>query len=83
MGWDLTIGCSPLATFIAYLNSGVSLEIKEFADTLFRRAPIAISVGCRLILSVHEAASLQLTLGSHPVMSTFVARDGSRDNPVV
>ena len=76
----LKIGCSPLATFIAYLNSGVSQEVEEFANTLFRRAPIGISVGCRLILSVHEAASHQLTLGSHPVMSTFVVREGPRED---
>ena len=72
----MTIGCSPLVTFIAYFNSGVSLEIRWLASALFLRAPVIISVGCRLILSVHEAASHRSTSGSHPVMSTFVVRDG-------
>ena len=75
----MTIGCSPLATLIAYLNSGVSPEVEELADTLFRRAPIIISVGCRLILSVHEAASQCLHSGSHPVMSTFVVGVGLQE----
>ena len=70
----MTIGCSPLVTFIAFLNAGVSLEIQWLAGALFLRAPITLSVGCRLILSVQEAASHQLTSGSYPVMvSTFVA----------
>ena len=58
-----------------YLNSGVALEIAWLADALFRRAPITLVAGCRLILSVQEAISHHLTSGSHPVMSTFVAGD--------
>ena len=79
--WDLILRyiCSPLVTFILYLNSRASLEIHWFADSLFLLAPITLSVGCRLILSVQEAASHHLTLGSHPVMSTFSARNGSRE----
>ena len=54
--------------------SGISFEIQWLGTTLFLRAPIAISVGCRLIISVQEAGSHYFTSGSHSVMiSTFVA----------
>ena len=83
----MTIGCSPLVTFIVYLNSGSSLKIEWLANALFLRAPITISVGYRLIISVREAASHHLTSDSHPVMmrAFFVVGDEVReeDNYVV
>ena len=54
-------------------------KIDWLAHILFVHAPITISVGCRLILSVQEAASHHLTLGSHPAISTFVVGDGLQE----
>ena len=62
-----------------FLNSGANQEIQWFANILFLRAPVALCAGCRLILSVQEAASHDLTLGSRPAMSTFVVGDGPRE----
>lgn len=55
----------------------VSLEVQWLTSTFFFRAPITISAGCRLILSVREAAAHH---GSNPAtISAFVARDGPRE----
>ena len=67
----LTIGRSPLVTFILLLKAGVSKEVTWFADTLLFRAPIAISAGCRLILSIRQATSSSTK--EHSSVSTWDA----------
>ena len=67
----LTSECSPLVTFMVYFTGDASFT-RLISITLFRRAPIAICTGCRLILSIQEAASHHLTSGSHTVINTFV-----------
>ncbi|KAL4081344.1 hypothetical protein V8B97DRAFT_10438 [Scleroderma yunnanense] len=48
---------SPLAMFILYVINPVNTKIQWLANILFFRAPITILAGCRLILSIREAAS--------------------------
>ncbi|KAL4076363.1 hypothetical protein J3A83DRAFT_2184930 [Scleroderma citrinum] len=48
---------SPLGMFILLVMHSVSLKVQWLADTLLFRAPITILAGCRLILSIREAAS--------------------------
>ncbi|KAL4076400.1 hypothetical protein J3A83DRAFT_2200375 [Scleroderma citrinum] len=48
---------SPLVTFVLLVQTNVSLEVQWLADTLLFRAPITISAGCRLILSIRQATS--------------------------
>ncbi|KIM57306.1 hypothetical protein SCLCIDRAFT_1139539 [Scleroderma citrinum Foug A] len=62
---------SPLVTFILLLKAGVSKEVTWFADTLLFRAPIAISAGCRLILSIRQATSSSTK--QHSSVSTWDA----------
>ena len=58
---------------------GMNSEIEVLTNTLLLDVPIAIPVGCRLILSIREAASSHhLCPISGPIMSTFVVQDGSR-----
>ena len=71
--------CSPLVTFIVCLNVGVSIDNQWLADALFLSAPITTAAGCRLILSVREAASHyhHLPSASNPVsISIFAVQDG-------
>ncbi|KIM61545.1 hypothetical protein SCLCIDRAFT_877647 [Scleroderma citrinum Foug A] len=69
---------SPLVTFILFLNRDASLEIQWLAQFLLWAAPITISAGCRLILSIREAVSSQCSTSvPSRTMSTFVAQDGS------
>jgi len=56
----------------------MSPEIEVLTNTLLLGIPIAIPVGCRLILSIREAASLHhLCPISGRIMSTFIVQDGS------
>ena len=67
---------SPLVTFIVCLSDGGIVEDQWLADALFLSAPITNAAGCRLILSVREAASRQLTSASKLLtMSTLVVPD--------
>ena len=69
---------SPLVGFTLSMIHNMSPEIEGLANTLLLGAPIAVSVGCRLILSIREAASSHhLCPISGRIMSTFVVRDGS------
>ncbi|KIM57302.1 hypothetical protein SCLCIDRAFT_28912 [Scleroderma citrinum Foug A] len=61
---------SPLVTFILLLKAGVSQEVTWFADTLLFRAPVAISAGCRLILSIRQVTSSSTTK-QYSSMSTW------------
>jgi len=54
----ITVKCSPLVTLVLLVKHSVSLEVQWFADTLLFRAPVTILVGCRLVLSIREAARL-------------------------
>ncbi|KIM66414.1 hypothetical protein SCLCIDRAFT_1211172 [Scleroderma citrinum Foug A] len=45
---------SPLLTFILLFTNG-SIKFQWFADTFLIRAPITISAGCCLILSIRQA----------------------------
>ena len=57
---------------------GMNSEIEVLTNTLLLDVPIAIPVGCRLILSIREAASSHdISSVSSRTMSAFVARDGS------
>jgi len=44
------------ASLVLLVKHSVSLEVQWFADTLLFRAPVTILVGCRLVLSIREAA---------------------------
>ncbi|KIM57304.1 hypothetical protein SCLCIDRAFT_1138909 [Scleroderma citrinum Foug A] len=74
---------SPLVTFILLLKTGVSDEVTWFADTLLFRAPVAIFAGCRLILSIRQAAGSstvrQYSMSAWGTSSTAVA--GSSQGP--
>lgn len=64
---------SPLATFVLFLISGI--ENQWLPRTLLFKAPIAISAGCRLILSVKEGVSHHLISDTNVIMtSTFAFR---------
>ena len=55
-----------------------SPEIEGLANTLLLGAPIAIPVGCRLILSIREAVSPHhLSPVLSRTMTTLVVQDGS------
>ena len=70
---------SPLVVSTLCIKHDMSPEIEGLAKTLLLGVPIAIPVGCRLILSIREAASLHhLCPISGHIISTFVAQDGSR-----
>lgn len=72
--------CSPLVTFIVCLKVGGNIDNQWLADALFLSAPITTAAGCRLILSVRDAASHYhhlLASASNPVsISIFAVRDG-------
>ena len=75
---DLTIRHSPLITFVLFLNHDASLKIQWLAQILLWSAPITISAGCRLILSIREAVSSQCsTAVSRRTMSAFAVQDES------
>ena len=69
--WSLTIACSPLVTFVLLLKAGVSREVTWLADTLLFRAPITISAGCRLILSIRQATQETLPKSYGTSVSTW------------
>ena len=70
---------SPLVGFILSMIHNLSPEIEGLANTLLLGAPIAISVGCRLILSIREAASPHhLYSASSRTMSAFIVQDRSQ-----
>jgi len=83
--WTLTIGRSPLVTFILLLKADVSMEVGWFADTLLFRAPIAISAGCRLILSIRQAAGSSTkqytSMSTWGTSSTVVAGPSTSQGP--
>ena len=57
----------------------MSPEIEVLTNTLLLGVPIAIPVGCCLILSIREVASLHhLCPISGRIMSTFIVQDGSQ-----
>jgi len=71
--------CSPLVGFTFSMIHITNPEIGGLANTFILGVPIAIPVGCRLILSIREAASshhLLCPISGH-IMSTFVVQDGS------
>jgi len=61
------------------MKHNISPEIEGLTNTLLLGVPIAIPVGCRLILSIREVASSRLL---RPISarrtSTFVVQDGSQ-----
>ena len=54
---ELIVKCSPLITLVLLVKHDLSLKVQWFADTLLFRAPVTIAVGCRLVLSIREAAT--------------------------
>ena len=79
--WNITTACSPLVTFSLSMKHDMSLEIRVLTDILLWGAPIIISVGCRLILSVREAASshhITSVSGTSHTMGAFVVQDQLR-----
>ncbi|KAL4081347.1 hypothetical protein V8B97DRAFT_13449 [Scleroderma yunnanense] len=60
---------SPLGMFILFVINTANLKAEWLADTLLFRAPITILAGCRLILSIREAASPPLP--PYPSLSNF------------
>ena len=70
---------SPLVGFILSMKHDASPEIEGLTNTHLFGVPFAIPVGCRLILSIREAASShRLPPTSGRRTSTFVVQDGSR-----
>ena len=70
VGKDLTIRHSPLVTSVLLHNGNPQIQL--VAQVIFWAAPITISAGCRLILSIREAAYSQyLTSVSHRTTSTL------------
>ncbi|KIM63759.1 hypothetical protein SCLCIDRAFT_116507, partial [Scleroderma citrinum Foug A] len=75
---------SPLVTFILFLNHDVSLKIQWLAQILLWAAPITISAGCRLILSIREAVSPRCSTSvSCRTMTAFAVQDGGEDSRIV
>ena len=69
---------SPLVAFTLSMKHDTSPMFEGLANTLLLGVPIAIPVGCRLILSIREAASSHhLCPISGRIMSTFVVQEGS------
>ncbi|KAL4081351.1 hypothetical protein V8B97DRAFT_1862995 [Scleroderma yunnanense] len=72
---------SPLITLILLAKHGVSLKVQWIADTLLFKAPVTIMVGCRLILSIREAATSPAhshSTSNTLVLSTVVFGDRAR-----
>ena len=78
--YDLTRR-SPLVTFVLFLNDTTSYKLQSLARILLWSAPITISTGCRLILSIREVVSSQyltsISSCTSCTMCEFVVQDGS------